>query len=156
MKGVFWVIPEKLAGRAGPDVEPWDMKALRKAGFTAIVSTHEDCHAETIKQAGLKHIPKFMPTAYPNNDALIDRFVELVRDATEAVVAEINAGGKVLVHCYAGRDRTGLVLCAALMQLEGVDWKEALKRVKAVRPVALTGPGVIDVLARYACTYRPD
>ena len=156
MKNVFWVIPEKLAGRAGPDVEPWDVKGLRKAGFTAVVSTHEECHAETIKDAGLKHFAEFMPTAYPTNDALINRFVELVRGATETVVQEINGGGKVLVHCYAGRDRTGLVLCAALMRLEGLDWKEALKRVRAVRPTALSGPGVVDVLEQYAQIYGRD
>lgn len=154
MKSLFWVIPGKLAGRAGPDVDPWDLKAIRAAGVTAIVSTHEECHANSIAASGLKHIPKFMPTAYPTNDALIDRFVDLVRDAAEAVLAEIRAGGAVMVHCFAGRDRTGLVLCAALMELENIDAKTALARVRAARPTALTGPGVVDVLKQYERVYR--
>lgn len=154
MDKLFWLIPGKLAGRAGPDVEPWDLNGIKSAGITAIVSTHEECHAQSVAKSGLKHICKFMPTAYPTNDALVDRFVDLVRDATDAVLAEIRSGGAVVVHCYAGRDRTGLVLCAALMQLEKVDAKTALARVRAVRPTALTGPGVVEVLKQYERVYH--
>lgn len=154
MDKLFWLIPQKLAGRAGPDVDPWDLNAIKRAGVTAIVSTHEECHAQSIAASGLKHVCKFMPTAYPTNDVLVDRFVDLVRDATEAVLEEIRIGGAVMVHCYAGRDRTGLVLCAALMALENIDAKTALARVRAVRPTALTGPGVVDVLKQYERVYH--
>lgn len=143
---MFWLIPGKLAGRAGPAVEPWDFERLHLENITVIVSTDEDCQGQSIVQAGLRHIPKYMPTAYPTNQALVSRFADLVEDAVAAVLAEIQAGGAVLVHCYAGRDRTGLVLCGALMALEKVSAREALARVRAVRPTALTGPGVVDVL----------
>lgn len=130
-------------------VEPWDLGAIRAAGFTAILSTDEDCHASGIKAHGLKHLEHFMPSAYPTTPAFVDRFVGLVRDAAVAVMQELDAGGCVLVHCYAGRDRTGLVLCAVLMERESLSAAEALKRVRGVRPPALTGPGVLDVLAEY-------
>jgi protein-tyrosine phosphatase len=127
-------------------LEPWDFDKIRRAGVTTIVSTDEDCHAESIRASGLKHVSKYMPTAYPTNPALVARFTDLVEDAVAAVVAEIQRGGAVLVHCYAGRDRTGLVLCGSLMVMEGASAQEALARVRTVRPSALSGPGVLDVL----------
>lgn len=150
MQKIFWLIPGKLAGRAGPMVEPWDLSAMKFSGITAVVSADEDCHAKSIEQAGLKHIPKFMPSAYPTHDAMVGHFSDLVHDATQVVVQEIREGGAVVVHCYAGRDRTGLILCAVLMELEGISHEDAFKRVRSVRPTALTGPGVIDVLKEYA------
>lgn len=150
MDKLFWLIPGKLAGRAGPVVEPWDLAAMRDAGVTAIVSTDEDCHGESIKAEGIKHIQKFMPTAYPTNQALVEHFTDLVHDAAQEVIRELKEGGCVVVHCYAGRDRTGLVLSAVLMQLEGLSAKESFKRVRAIRPTAMTGPGVTDVLEEYS------
>ncbi|MBI3555523.1 MAG: dual specificity protein phosphatase family protein [Deltaproteobacteria bacterium] len=84
----------------------------------------------------------------------VDRFVGFVRTAAVEGLAEVAAGGCVLVHCYAGRDRTGLVLCAILMELLNCDAVTALERVRAVRPTALTGPGVLDVLREYEIRLR--
>lgn len=146
----FWVIPGRLAGRAGPVVAPWDFDELRAAGFTAIVSTDEECHARLIAdEACFTHIEEIMPRDYPTNPMLVERFVELTRRAAVSVLNELKQGGTVLVHCYAGRDRTGLTLCAVMMEHEGVSAAEALKRLRAVRPSALTGAGVLDVLREY-------
>lgn len=146
MQKLWWVIPGKLAGRAGPAAEPWDLPAMRAGGVTAICSATEECEPENIKASGLKHIQKYMPSSYPTNPMLVSRFASMVEDAVAAVVEEINAGGCVVVHCYAGRDRSGLILCGTLMVLEKISAKEALARVRAVRPGALGGPGVVDVL----------
>jgi protein-tyrosine phosphatase len=91
-----------------------------------------------------------MPETFPTSPVLVSRFADLATQAGEAAVAELRAGRRVLVHCLAGRDRTGLVLCASLMDLEGVDPRDALARVRAARPDALTGPGVTDVLDEIA------
>lgn len=149
MEKIFWLIPGKLGGRPGPAIEPWDIKAMRESGVTTIVSTDDDCRASSVLAAGLKHVKKFMPSAYPTNSALVDRFVDLVRYAALEVVERVRSGEVVVVHCFAGRDRTGLVLAAALMELESIDAREAFARVRAVRPVAMTGPGVVDVLREY-------
>ena len=154
MKSVFWLIPGRLAGRAGPVVDPWNLPAIRAAGFTAVLSTDEQCEGACVVGEGLKHFVHFMPTAYPTNQALVDRFVGFVRAAALEGLAELAGGGCVLVHCYAGRDRTGLVLCAMLMELQGFDAASALERVRAVRPSGLTGPGVLDVLREYEIRLR--
>lgn len=47
-------------------------------------------------------------------------------------------GGKVVVHCMAGHNRSGLIVTAALMMLERMTVLEAVKRVKAQRGICLT------------------
>ncbi|MBI3542992.1 MAG: dual specificity protein phosphatase family protein [Deltaproteobacteria bacterium] len=156
MRNVFWLVEGRLAGRAGPEVAPWDLAAIRDAGFTAVLSTEEACQAKLIKDEGLRHLEHFMPQAYPTTPALVGRFVGMVRAAAVDALAELRGGGCLLVHCYAGRDRTGLVLCAVLMELEGLSAADALKRVRKARPSALTGPGVTDVLAEYEIRLKAD
>lgn len=50
--------------------------------------------------------------------------------------ATLDAGGAVLCHCYAGRGRAGMVALRLLVE-RGEDPKEALERIRAVRPGAL-------------------
>lgn len=56
------------------------------------------------------------------------------------VVAALHAGQRVLVHCYAGINRSSTVCCAALMLLEGVTAEEALARVRTTHPQARPDP----------------
>ena len=48
MKKVFWLIPGQLAGRPGPDLEPWDLAELRTAGIGAVLSVNDGslCYPE--------------------------------------------------------------------------------------------------------------
>lgn len=50
------------------------------------------------------------------------------------VVGRLRAGQRVLVHCYAGVNRSSTVCCAALMLLEGISASEALARVRENHP----------------------
>lgn len=61
---------------------------------------------------------------------------------TEAgwVADRLRAGRRVLVHCYAGVNRSSTVCCAALMLLEGIGPEEALARVRELHPVAWPDP----------------
>jgi protein-tyrosine phosphatase len=56
----------------------------------------------------------------------------------------------VLVHCEAGKDRTGLALTAYLVRYHGLAIEEALARVRAVQPIAMTAPGYEAVARRFA------
>ena len=40
MKNVFWLIPGKLAGRTGPNVDPWDARLLKEGGIGAVLSVN--------------------------------------------------------------------------------------------------------------------
>lgn len=61
-------------------------------------------------------------------------------DEAAWVVARLRAGRRVLVHCYAGMNRSATVCCAALMMLEGISAEEALTRVRERHPLAWPDP----------------
>jgi hypothetical protein len=56
------------------------------------------------------------------------------------VTERLRAGRRVLVHCYAGINRSSTVCCAALMFLEGLSPEEALARVRQYHPLAWPDP----------------
>jgi hypothetical protein len=61
-------------------------------------------------------------------------------DEASWVVNRLRAGQQVLVHCYAGFNRSTTVCCAALMLLEGLSAEEALARVRVHHPLAWPDP----------------
>jgi protein-tyrosine phosphatase len=61
-------------------------------------------------------------------------------DEAAWVVERLRAGRRVLVHCYAGMNRSTTVCCAALMMLEGISAEEALARVRERHPLAWPDP----------------
>jgi len=64
---------------------------------------------------------------------------DLVVEATW-VADRLREGRRVLVHCYAGVNRSATVCCAALILLEGISAEEALGRVRERHPVAWPDP----------------
>ena len=41
MKHIFWLIPDRLAGRAGPAKQAWSLEELRTGGFDAVLNLSE-------------------------------------------------------------------------------------------------------------------
>lgn len=56
------------------------------------------------------------------------------------VEERLRAGERVLVHCFAGYNRSTTVCCAALMLLEGLTAEQALERVREHHPMAWPDP----------------
>lgn len=56
------------------------------------------------------------------------------------VAERLRAGQRVLVHCYAGVNRSATVCCAALMLLEGLSAEEALARARENHPSCRPDP----------------
>jgi protein-tyrosine phosphatase len=60
-----------------------------------------------------------------------------VNNIANKVAAMIKAGHKVLVHCHAGRNRSGFVNALVVMKVLRVSGKEALEIVRLHRPRAI-------------------
>jgi len=56
-------------------------------------------------------------------------------------IRENLVSGPLLIHCRAGKDRTGMVMAAYLMEFEGYDAKTAMDKVIEARPIAFTAQG---------------
>ena len=150
MNYVYWVMDGLLAGRPGPAEFPWNPEELRAAGVRAIVSLNTEPDPVAIAAAGLRHHSLPMTPALPVVAPLQDLLLRELEPVLTAINAEVSAGQPTLVHCHAGKDRTGLALTAYLVRYGGLDVEEAIARVRAVQPIALSAPGYEATARRFA------
>lgn len=123
----------RLAGLPGPAYMEWDFGRLRKLGYSVVVSL--ECNRLStfeIEDAGFEHrkicVEDFMPPTFEQ----VDEFVGYVD-------RKLGEGKKVLVHCYAGRGRTGTMLAAYLVH-RGM---AAAGAIREIREKALAAYGTL-------------
>ena len=128
----------RVAGLPGPAYMEWDFPRLRKMGYSVVVSL-ECARLNTfeIEEAGFEHrkicVEDFTPPTFDQ----IDEFVDFVEH-------RIDEGKKVLVHCYAGRGRTGTMVGAYLIH-RGMSAEAAVREVREKAGAAYgTLVGVIE------------
>ena len=80
--------------------------------------------------------------------------IEALQAAAGTVSDLVKQGHEVLVHCYAGIERTPMVVCAALVMM-GWTLTEAYQRVVEVRPEAAPTDGQLAVLRTFAAEFAP-
>lgn len=121
-----------IAGRHpcayGPEGAAAEIEGLREAGVTLFLDLTQDGELEPYAA----HIPA--PARYANRP--IGDFSVPTRDELIALLDEIDAelerGGVVYVHCWAGCGRTGVVVGSWLVR-HGLDPEEALRMVADLR-----------------------
>lgn len=151
MKHVF-KLRERLLGRPGPVYNPWVPVELAAAGIGAILTVNEgySVYPDDLIAAGIEHASFPMADNAPPRPGDFEHCVETLPAALEFVLRKIDDGKTVMIHCTAGKDRTGLTMCYYLCQREGYSAEDAILEVRRVRPEALSAldyePFAIDVL----------
>jgi protein-tyrosine phosphatase len=149
VKQVYWLLEGLLAGRPGPVQAPWDPDELREGGLRAIVSLNTEPKPAEVIAAGLRHHSLPMPPLLPLSEALQDMLLRQLEEVLATIHAEVSTGQPTLVHCHAGKDRTGLALTAYLVRHLGLEVERAIARVRSVQPVAMSAPGYLATARRF-------
>jgi protein-tyrosine phosphatase len=99
--------------------------------------------------------PPFAPSGWPDEPVVVQAYLSYLGARPDSIVASIrtiaNAPGAVLVHCAAGKDRTGVVVALALdaarVDRDAIvrDYMATAERVDAIMTRLLQSP-----------TYRPE
>jgi len=72
---------------------------------------------------------------------------ELLR-VLEWIDGQVRRDKRVLIHCMGGCGRSGMVAVAWLMYSQGLTLRDALSRVRAIRPCAVETEGQMEALQK--------
>ncbi|MEN8222137.1 MAG: dual specificity protein phosphatase family protein [Acidobacteriota bacterium] len=127
--GFSWVIEKELGGMAFPGFfDPaGDMKVLFDMEITLLVTlTLEVPDPGMLRDTGIRSVH------YPVKDFHAPTVKQLNEFCLRAD-KEIDAGGRVAVHCHAGKGRTGTFL-AAYFVFKGAEADGAIELIRKLRP----------------------
>ena len=157
MDHIFWVIPHMLAGRPSPLRKPWSLAQIKEAGFRAVINLSEFApDIEEFKKQGIDCFWNPLPTTVPADTKAEFHCIAALPKAFEFLMSHLDHNRAVLVHCIAGRDRTGLLLSFYTAQTSSLSAKQAIEYIRKIHPNTLTSAGwesmaikVIDSLCNY-------
>ncbi len=146
MQHLFWLVPDKLCGRPGPNHQPWRAQELKDAGIGAVLSVNngESVYADEFESIGMacRCIP--LASNAPPRPGDLELCRQRLPQAYAFARGEIETDKVVMVHCRHGKDRTGLFMAYYLMARHNLSSVDAIAKVMSVRPIALTATGWSD------------
>ena len=154
MEQVFWLRKGKIAGRSGPNSVMWDLNEIKANGITAILSVNngDAVHETMLSNLGITYSSIPMSSNAPAREGDKEYCLKNLPKAMDFIRRNIKKG-PILIHCRSGKDRTGMVMAAYLIEFEGYDVQKSMKEVLAVRPIAFSAEGWkefgLDVLNHY-------
>lgn len=145
MDKTFWLRKGLVAGRTGPNKDPWQIEDFKNNGFSAILSVNEGemVHKSLVESLNLVYANISMS---PNAPIRIGDKEHCLRNLPNAIkfISDNMANGPVLIHCRSGKDRTGLVMAALLIVLENLTVEQAMQEVFKVRLIAFSSEGWLE------------
>lgn len=107
-------------------------------------------NAAGIRRRGFHRELLPLPDSVPPSPEDLLVYQRLVPQAFSFIRYQLVDRIPTLVHCHAGRDRTGVVLAYYLSTYMGIEPAEAVERLRAIKSTALSAEGC-DALVHYLC-----
>jgi len=149
LRHVFWVLPGLLAGSAGPDEVDWDLDALWRAGIrTGLTLDVGGLALAALRARGFIHKVLLLPDAVPRESEDIEIYRRLIPEAIAFLEKHVRKRVPTLVHCHAGKDRTGVVLACYLSVHLGLTPGEAATMLRRIIPAILSGESYENLVYR--------
>jgi atypical dual specificity phosphatase len=142
-EGFSWIDKPRLAAMAEPSSTE-DYLWLRQHGVQFIICVAEDPPQRAwINEAGLfsMHIP--VEDMHPPTQPQIDLCLASIDKANANELG-------VVVHCRAGLGRTGTMIACWLVQHENLSARDAITRVRRLRPGSVETEEQADAIAEFA------
>jgi protein-tyrosine phosphatase len=143
MEQVFWLEQGRIAGRSGPNMHPWRVEELKAGGIGAVLSVNagELCDPDRFAEVDIRYRCVPLSDTAPPVTGHVELNLERLPIAYAWIQSCLAEGRTVLIHCQAGKDRTGLMMAYYLTRQRGQSPVEAIANVKQARPIALSAEG---------------
>jgi protein-tyrosine phosphatase len=146
----FGEVADGLVTGAYP-VDAADVDALVAQGITCVLNL---CSDTEYGPAGREQVHEALRAAGITERRLEtvdygDILPGLLESATDAVLAWLEGGERVYLHCRAGWQRSAAVAAGVVARREGIGIEEALRRIRERRPDAEPLPHQADGLRRW-------
>jgi hypothetical protein len=146
MEHVYWVLNNLLAGRPGPTRIPWNLQSLYDGGIRAVVSLAQEVQVEDLTSYGFIHYRGNFPPITLFSVGMRKAFIYMALPVWRFIDTQVTAGTPTLVHCFAGQDRTGVILSGYLVTYCGMKPEKAVEQVRAVNPLVMRQEGYEDTV----------
>lgn len=124
MSDIFAFMNDQIFGGSLPKNDE-DIQAIIAKGIDVVISF--EVPSISIEDANIEHIPLFIKDFGIPSEEQVKKFLSIIKE-------RLNQNKKILVHCYAGCGRTGLMLVLISLELFHKDLKSTLQQLLEVRP----------------------
>ena len=145
-----WVTEDKLAGSRLPVTQD-EFKWVLDKGIKSIVTVREvPLPSRWIDGTDIDYLHLMVEDyGVPN--------MEVLDEAVNYIDKKIQSGKPVLVHCAAGKGRTGALLAAYMIKKENLTAEQAIEKIRLMRPgsvQSLTQETALSMYEKYLKTKK--